>query len=164
MISPKEVIIGFFIAAFLLITGCADSEIGQPVPFQTVDQGSVFVSGMTVTAGIYVVRTEAKWSEFWSAVKASYYPEPPLPPVNFSEKVVIAVVDSVQTTGGYSITITHLQKSATGVEVHAVHQSPGADCVVTQAIEQPGHIISTPVFSGEAALTITETVENCSTP
>ncbi|OGW36405.1 MAG: hypothetical protein A2X58_06635 [Nitrospirae bacterium GWC2_56_14] len=164
MINPKEVIAGFFIAGFLLITSCADSEIGQPVAFQTVDQDSVFVSGMTVTAGIYVVRTPTEWSDFWSAVKASYYPEPPLPPVNFSEKVVIAVVDSVQPTGGYSITITHLLKSATGVEVHAVHQSPGPDCAVTQAIEQPGHIVSTPVFSGEATLIVTETVHNCSTP
>jgi hypothetical protein len=160
--SVKETIIGFCIISCLLVAGCANSENGQQVAFQTVEKASV--SPSPLTGGIYVLRTVTEWSDFWSILKTSYIPQPPLPLVDFSEQVVIAVVDSSRTTGGHSITITHLQTSADGVAVQAVHQSPGLNCVVTQALDQPYHIVATPVFSGKATLQLTETVNNCSTP
>ena len=83
--------------------------------------------------------------------------------MNFSENVVIAVVDSSHSTGGYSITITQVETSAAGIAVQAEHQSPGPGCLVTQAPTQSYDIITVPIFSGEATLNLTETVLDCST-
>jgi hypothetical protein len=161
--SAKGTIAGFCIACCLLPVGCASAGSShRQVRFQTVEQASV--SASEIAGGIHVLRSETEWSNFWSILKASYLPQPPLPSLNFSENVVVALVDSPRTTGGYSITITHVLASGTGVTVRAVHQSPGPDCLVTQALEQPYHIVTTPVFSGEAIMNLTETVLDCSAP
>jgi len=161
--SVTKTIMSFCIVGSLFIAGCAGSDTEQQeMPFQTVEQRGV--SPTQLTSGIYVLRTATEWSNFWSVLKSSMIPQPPLPLVDFSENVVIAVVDHSRSTGGHSITITHLLKSTAGLVVQAVHQSPGQDCLVTQALDQPYHIVTTPVFSGEATLNVTETVLNCSTP
>jgi hypothetical protein len=91
--SVKETIIGVCIAGCLLIVSCANVDPEQQqVPFQTVEDASV--SPSQITSGIHVLRTETEWSGFWSVLKASYFPQPPIPSVNFTENVVIAVVDS----------------------------------------------------------------------
>ncbi len=161
MINPaKKTIIGLCLAGCFSAVSCAnsDTELRQ-APFQTVEKASV--SSSDITSGIHVLRSETEWSNFWSVLKAFSFPQPPVPLVNFTENAVIAVVDSARPTGGFSITITHVQTSAGGVVVQAVHQSPGPDCLVTQAFEQPYHIVTTPFFSGEATLNVTETVQNC---
>jgi hypothetical protein len=146
-----------------MVTGCDNPDNdGQNVPFQTLEKGSV--SPSQIAGGIYVLRSETEWSNFWTVLKASYFPQPALPSVDFSEHAIIAVVDSSRTTGGYSITITHILTSAAGREVLAVHQSPGPDCLVTQALDQSYHLVTTPVFSGEATLFLTETILSCATP
>jgi hypothetical protein len=161
--SVTKTIMRFCIVGGLFVTGCASSDTDQQqMPFQTVEQGHV--SPTQQASGIYVLRTATEWSSFWSVLKTSIIPQPPLPLVDFSENVVIAVVDYSRSTGGYSITITHVLTSAASIAVQAVHQSPGQGCLVTQALDQPYHIVTTPVFSGEATLNLTETVLNCSTP
>jgi PrcB C-terminal len=160
--SVTKTIMSFCIVSCLFVTGCASSNSEQQqMPFQTVEKGSV--SPTKLTNGIYVLRTATEWSNFWSVLKASIIPQPPRPLTDFSENVVIAVVDHSRSTGGYSITITHLQTTAAGIVVQAVHQSPGQDCLVTLALDQPYHIVATPIFSGTATLNLTETVLNCST-
>ena len=160
---PMKNIIGICIVGCLLVAGCANPENeGQQVPFQTVENASV--SPSQLAGGIYVLRSTTEWSDFWSILKASYFPQPALPLINFSENAVVAVIDSSRTTGGYSITITRMLTSTAGLVVHAVHQSPGPDCVVTQALDQPYHLVTTPVFTGEATLSLTETVLHCATP
>ena len=131
----------------------------EQVPFQTVEKAAAPSS--QVTGGIHVLRLTTEWSNFWSILKESSIPRPPLPSINFNENTAIAVVDSLRPTGGYAITITDIQKSATGVVVHAVHQSPGPDCVSAQSFTKPYNIVMTPKFSGEATLNLTETVYAC---
>ncbi len=139
-----------------------DFPPAEQVPLQTVEQASV--SPSQIAGGVHVLRSTKAWSSFWSMLKASLVQQPPLPAVNFPDNTVIAVVDAGRPTGGYSITITDIRRSPTGVAVHAVHRSPGPGCIVTQATEQPYHIVTVPAFSGEATLNLTETVESCSTP
>jgi len=152
------IIFSFFLAS------CSNSNSGQQnevpsLPFQTVESANIYPS--QVTGGLYIIRSISEWSNFWSVLKASYTPQPPLPSVNFTENVVISVVDSPRPTGGYSITITSVQTSSTGAIVQAVHQSPGQNCMVTQAFTQSDHIITAPTFSGEATLNLTEIVQDC---
>jgi hypothetical protein len=163
MNSAKETLGYCCLVGCLLFASCAKSNNEpQQVLFQTVENASE--SHTQITNGIHVLRSVTEWSDFWSILKTSYIPQPPLPSVNFSEKVVIAVVDSSRATGGYSITITRVQISAAGLVIQAVHQSPGPACLVTQAPSQPYHIVTAPAFSGEATLWLTETVLDCSPP
>ncbi len=136
-----------------------DFPPGGQLPFQTVEHASVGFS--QIAGGIHLLRSTAAWSNFWSRLKAGFVQQPPLPLINFDENMVIAVVDSFRPTGGYGITITDVQRSPTGVVVRGVHSSPGHGCLVTQAFEQPYHIVTLPVFSGEATLNLTETVFAC---
>ena len=132
----------------------------QQVSFSSLGKGQVPPSDDTM-AQITVIRNEADWASFWDQLYASHSPKPARPPVNFAESVVMALVDTVRPTGGYSVTITAIQSTASGISVVASQVSPGPACVVTQALTKPFHIVTTPVFPGTASLQMSQSVNDC---
>ncbi len=164
--SITKVIHSLCIFCCFMVMSCSNSHTsqqqdGQPsIPFQTIEKGSVPYSQLT--SGIYALHTSSDWSNFWNTLKVAYVPQPSAPFVNFKDNTIIAVVDVLRATGGYSVTITSVQTTTAGDMVQAVHQSPGQSCAVTQAFNQSYHIISVPTFTGVAALTLTESVQDCS--
>lgn len=132
----------------------------QQVSFGSLVKGQVPPSDNTM-AQITVIRNEADWASFWDQLYASHSPKPALPPVNFAESVVVALVDTVRPTGGYSVTVTDIQSTSSGISVVASQVSPGPACVVTQALTKPFHIVTTPAFSGTASLQLSQSVNDC---
>jgi hypothetical protein len=132
----------------------------QEVSFSSLVKGQVPPSGST-SAQITVIRNGADWATFWDQLHANLSPKPALPPVNFAESAIVALVDTARTTGGYSVTITGIKHNASGVTVSASQVSPGPTCVVTQAFTQPFHIVTTPLFSGAVTLELSQSVTNC---
>lgn len=143
-----------------LLSGCGDASSTQQPGFSSVAKGTGLPSGNTLPH-LSVIRTEADWASFWDQLHASQSPKPALPPVNFAENVIVALVDEVRATGGYTVTITDIQRSPSGIVVVASHLSPGPACAVTAAFTQPFHLVMTPVFSGEASLQLSQSVSNC---
>jgi hypothetical protein len=156
----------FVLLCGLLLGGCGNSGNGQPpgneqqlVTFSTVQKGE---GGSLANnqAQVSVIRNNTDWAIFWNQLNRKYSPEPNIPSINFSESVMIALVDAPRVTGGYSITITSIQITPTGITVNANQVSPGG-CMVTQALTQPFHLVTVPVFSGGANLALSQSVLTC---
>lgn len=146
----------------LFLPGCGNSGNAQPQSstFTTLQKGEISPFGNN-PAQVSVIRNEVDWTTFLNVLYTNYSVKPPLPSVNFSDYVVVAVVDSPRPTGGHSITIATIKPTSSGVTVHSSAVSPGQSCIVTQAFTQPFHIVTVPAFSGEATLELSQSVANC---
>lgn len=145
----------------LLLAGCGDSGNAQQLaPFSTIQKGEVSPHD-DKPAQLSVIRNNTDWVNFWNLLYTNYSPKPVLPPVNFTENYIIAVVDAPRSSGGYSITITSIQPTSAGITVSANQVSPGRGCIVTLALTQPFHFVAVPIFQGEATLALSQSVYNC---
>ena len=166
----KWLIIVIWTMCCIFLASCGNSGGGQQlIAFQTVQKGSVppkTPNNPIITPTIFVIRSATEWTDFrdlnfQSTLSSSVLPSS-LPSINFNENLIIAVVDSVQKTGGHTITITGVVSSPTGVIVQVVENFPGQNCGgVGAALDQPFHIITTSTFSGAATLNLTQTVTDC---
>jgi hypothetical protein len=114
--------------------GAAPAEI----PFETVlDEAS---SGLH-EARREAVRDEEAWARLWADTHESVTPQPPLPPVDFSRDMLIAVATGTRPTGGFDIKIrgVALRGERLEVVVHETCPAPGA--AVTLALTQPVEIV-----------------------
>ena len=156
--------LGLCILSSLTVLGCGDTSenVQQQVSFNTLQKGTVSPHALDSQFQINVFRNEVGWANFWNLLYTNYSSKPALPSVNFSDNVILSVIDSSRSSGGYSITITQIQASTSGVTVYALQESPGQGCGSTTAFDQPFHIVTTPIFSGVAALNLSQSVRNCS--
>jgi hypothetical protein len=67
----------------------------------------------------------------------------PLPPIDFSKEMIIAVFLGEQPTGGHRITIHDLEKTPARLQVNVQIDAADKDAVVTMALTQPFIIIKT---------------------
>lgn len=156
-----RLISGLFMVGGLFLLGCGNSDnTQQQIPFNTLQKGEVSPHDNNPTQ-VSVIRNEAEWANFWNQLYTNYLPKPTLPSVDFSKSVVVLVVDTPRSSGGYSLTITNIQPTSSGVTVNASQVSPGQSCIVTAALTQPFHIVTTPIFSGVATLELSQSVFNC---
>lgn len=146
----------------LTILGCGSSgEIQQLETIATVEKGN-HCSFDNNSPQLSVIRNEEEWGDFWNLLYANQSPKPDLPVVDFSEKVILSVVDISRPNSGYSIAITRIEPTSSGVTVHVSQSSPGRYCVTADQMTRPYHIVTTPKFSGEATLLLSQVVHECS--
>jgi hypothetical protein len=101
---------------------------------------------------VTVIRNSSDWSTFWNWLYSRRSVTPTLPSVDFGNNVVVAALDAQKMTGGYSVTITSVVPTSSGVTVNVSEVSPGAADIVTAALTQPFYIVAVPAFSGDATL------------
>jgi hypothetical protein len=88
-----------------------------------------------------VVRDEAAWVRLWAQIYANVAPPPPLPPVDFSRDMLIAVATGTRPTGGFDIRIRSVALRGDSLEV-AVHETcPAPGDRVTLAQTQPVEVV-----------------------
>ena len=111
----------------------------------TLDQSSQ--SGIT-TATQVVARDAASWNTLWTQHKSTIAPPPPVPAVDFSQRMVLAVFIGTRPNGCYGVAITRVTQvnSNTTVEFHESTPQPSSVC--TQALTAPTHIVPVPAASG----------------
>src|SRR5262245_54453910 len=80
----------------------------QTVPFETIEKYSF--SGHREKQN-YVITTHEDWQALWAVTHSNVEPQPPLPEVDFSSRMIIAVFQGEQRTGGYTIAVTELVKT-----------------------------------------------------
>ena len=159
-----------FLLGGLLLAGSGYSDNAQQLlTFKTLQKGVVspYDNHQPDPAQISVIRNHTDWANFWNMLYINSSSTPDLPSVDFGENFVVAVVDAPRPTGGYSITITSiqfLQPKSAGVRVNCSRISPGQGCIVSQSSTQPFHIVTVPIFPGEATLALFswEKMANCS--
>ncbi len=117
-------------------------------------------SGITSPTDL-VVRDSAGWSTLWQLVHANQDPVPPLPAIDFTREMILAVGLGTRSTGGYNVLLTAASEDSAGVNVQVVETSPGADCITTQALSQPVDLARAPRRDAPVRFSINRQVRDC---
>jgi hypothetical protein len=99
-----------------------------------------YYSGLTDAARL-VITDAAGWASAWGQLYAPYQPQPALPEVDFAAQSVLVAALGERSTGGYDIRIDSVLRFEGGTIVYVTTAAPGQNCVTTQALSQPAHLV-----------------------
>ena len=113
-----------------------------PPPVNTIDRGQ---TTWVDSPRQVVARTREEWSALWR----THAPDRPLPPVDFSKNMVIAIFLGSRMTAGFGVEIlgSRIEKGAVIVQYRESQPRPGA--ITAQVITAPYHIVAVPTQNGE---------------
>jgi len=137
------IILSIVIGGYLFMNGGAEFNPPPGAVIETTDSSILIVAEGQYSGSIdrrtnFRIQTEAEFQELWSMVHGQ---GADAPNVDFSEFEIIAVFDGTHSSGGYDVDITDVT-DANGVRtVYILRQSPGENCVVTDAITSPFQIV-----------------------
>lgn len=114
------------------------TTLANPVSFHTVLKGHR--SGVPEPLQM-VVRNQSEWSTLWQRHVSIEPSPPPLPAIDFSKEIVVAVFLGEKSTGGHDVEIVRIDQNNDVLLVAFVEKSPQPGGVVTQAFTQPFHIV-----------------------
>ncbi len=110
----------------------------EQIVITTIKQGSY--CGMRMATNIEITNKK-DWEAFWVRF-CTLEPRPEAPTIDFRKQVVLAVFMGQQTSGGYSIEISSVERSD-GMIIASIRRTR-ASGMVTMALTQPYHIVSIP--------------------
>lgn len=142
-------------------TEVAHETLSTEVPeTESIDYGQYtnIDSGMQL-----VIQNEQEFSTLWEQLHGSSDTIPDLPPVDFEEQTVIAVVMESQPTGGYSVSIDEALLNETGNEaqIRYTETEPGDDCSVTMATTSPYVVATIDATVDDVSFTSSTKVRSC---
>ncbi|MFC1521457.1 protease complex subunit PrcB family protein [Elusimicrobiota bacterium] len=85
--------------------------------------------------GKYVIRDSETWKSMWTKISKE-----PLPEIDFSTHMIAAVFMGMQSTGGYSVSISDVKPDKKKVKIYVKMQSPPKDAFVIQSFTSPYHM------------------------
>ena len=97
------------------------------------------------TASHQTARNEKEWAALWQAHAGG---AKPLPKVDFSSRMVVAVFLGSRPTAGYAVEIADVKTEGKAVTVEWRERRPPADGILAQVITAPAHIVSIPRADG----------------
>ena len=118
---------------------------GRPLGVRVLDSGS---RSAITTAGERVVQAPEEWQRLWQAHQAGAVPQRPLPAVDFSRELCIAIFAGQRPKGGFAVAVEQVTESASGVEVSYRVTVPPPGAIVSQALTSPFQIIAIPSRPG----------------
>ncbi len=91
----------------------------------------------------YVIKDSTEWNNFLTmiseGINVNYYFSQLN--IDFSQDMVIAIIDVAYPTGGWTVDITSIIETSNNIEVTFTHLNTGNDTMVS---EQPFHIVKIP--------------------
>ncbi|MCH8813700.1 MAG: protease complex subunit PrcB family protein [Chloroflexi bacterium] len=168
-----------FAAVALLLTvfsaACGDDEqevltptlspTETPPASAQIDFDTFLVGGnsgvMIEEPSIFKIETQEAWAELWSTHVSVVVPTPTSPDVAFDDKMLIAVFDREQSTGGFAIQVQSIVVDESGIVVEVLRTVPGRGCAVTQALTQPFHMVLADAADGDVQLALTDQALDC---
>lgn len=115
-----------------------ETVVQEELGFTTISVGSR--SGHTSQAN-YVVQDSQAWVDLWNQHMLFMVEPMPLPEVDFSENMIVAVFMGEVSTGGYALRIYDIVETESSVVVKMERTEPGPTCIVPQVLTQPYHIV-----------------------
>lgn len=108
-----------------------------------------------------VIREQATWQSAWNQVTHNMFPQPNLPQVDFSTRIVLVAAAGTKPTGGYSVGLLQAVEDNGAISVDVTSTSPGTGCVVTQLVTSPVDIGSIPQTTAPIMFNVTRKVQGC---
>ena len=90
---------------------------------------------------LLVIRDADTFTDFWADHTALMAPQPAEPDVDFETDMVVAAFLGERATGGFSVQIEDVRENNDFIIVDVEIETPGDDCVLTQSVTQPHHVI-----------------------
>lgn len=106
-----------------------------------------FYSGLAQRERV-VVRTDEEWTRVWERITHRVSPPVPRPAVDFSQEMVVVVAMGGRPTGGYAIAVEGVFEAEGRLYAAVLEKSPGAACILTQALTQPIDVVRIPRRDG----------------
>jgi uncharacterized protein (DUF885 family) len=116
----------------------ASAEEAKPVEFSVLATGTMSEHGGART--VELITDEAGWRRAWETIGGGR----PLPDVSFDTRAVIVAYQGQQTTGGYSVEITAVNRIGTVLAVSLSERRPASGSLTTQVITSPFVAVSIP--------------------
>ena len=91
-----------------------------------------------------VARTAVEWAALWREHAGST----PLPKIDFSKRMVVAVFLGTRPSAGYAVEITGTRADGAGLVVLWTERRPESGMVAAQILTSPGHIVTVPKVTG----------------
>lgn len=125
------------------------------VDFNTIARGED--SGYVKTSQI-VIENEEQWADLWEKHISNIEPSPPLPKVDFTREMVIAVFSGEKPTSGYPVEIVSVETKPSKIIDHGLlivkirQRQPGKGEIVMDVMSQPQHIIKIPKMKADGVI------------
>ncbi|RZJ54468.1 MAG: protease complex subunit PrcB family protein [Flavobacterium sp.] len=133
----KQIIL--FLSILFLITSCDsdDSEVSE-VQFTVIAQGDVYNGNFETPKLNLVIKNNEQWNALKNSMSSYSVTKINETDIDFTKYEVIAVVDQVYRSGGYSIDITKISQNNRNIIVKVDQLQKGN---LTSVITQPFHIV-----------------------
>jgi len=151
---------------FALLAMACTPEHPQPaneetalIPFTIIEEGiqsGFHPDSHTLTA----VTDEAAWETFWSQHK-TITPIPTAPKIDFTQKMVIAVVDSDQPNSGYTLHMDKIEQEGDELWVHVTREQPASGCLNLGMVSQPYVLVTIPHQTAQPKLVFSTHTYEC---
>ncbi|MBN1571985.1 MAG: protease complex subunit PrcB family protein [Deltaproteobacteria bacterium] len=126
---------------FLVFFGLTAVSAGENT-FSTLAKG-YYASGIEEKVEAVFYDADA-FSSFFKKNYIGVTPAPKIPEVDFKKDMVVAVSPGPRMSGGYDVEIVEIVEMEGKLVVEIRYSEPGPSAIVTTAITQPHHIVSTP--------------------
>ena len=136
----------------LALAGCGGSEVAPPLEgaptgaakgglaFQTVAQGESLAEN-SEAYNLVILDEDAERAQ-WVALMNDPAAGQALAAVDLSTQLLVGAISSLRPSGGYSITITEMPLTETGVTVRVTMGEPEEGQMTTDMIGQPYHFVT----------------------
>lgn len=163
-------LLAFLCAMFLGLSAC--SETITEAPGEEVDFQTLTSSFDTVVQGHYgsydfkeedylVIDNQDDFEAFWEALHEGRSPTPSLPAVDFAQETVVAAFFGTKPSGGYTIEVTGISSDDGRLHMQVEKTAPGDNCITTQALTSPYHVIKVPATSAAFEFDVSEKTRSC---
>jgi hypothetical protein len=142
-------------ATFLFVAACGagrsvDAQAaGSSIPYETILDETY--SGLDEALSA-VVHDQESWGELWDRIHRGVSPRPPLPPVDFSRHMLIAVATGTRRSGGFGVAVRGVAVHENKLVVEVLETCPARGAMASMALTQPVAVVrldrlpQTPVF------------------
>jgi hypothetical protein len=136
--TASHVLVAVTLVACVAGVLCGSDQAPADVPFETLVN--------EVNSGLHerrreAVRDQAAWVRLWAQIHEGVAPLPPLPPVDFSRDMLIAVATGTRPSGGFDITIRSVARRGASLDVVVVETCPARGDRVSLGLTDPVEVV-----------------------